>query len=74
MTRGGSEGSINQRLDVMISEAIHNVRNLQLDTDDTARAVKILDQVSLLDNYLKVLNGDVKGFCVDNEERMAKRN
>lgn len=56
-----------------IMDAIESVRTLQADSDDMSRVVQILDQVSLLDNSLKVLNGDMNGMCVGDDERAARR-
>lgn len=37
------------------------------------RTIQVLDQVNILDESLRVLNGDMKGFCVDDAERLERR-
>lgn len=33
-------------------------------------AIRVLDQVSLLDEYIRIMNGHRKGFCIDDDERI----
>lgn len=73
MTDERPSETMTSSMETRLYDAMATVQTLQADCDDMARVVQVLDQVSLLDDSIRVLNGDMKGFCVGDEERAAKR-